>query len=230
MMVKIFSTAFIFLFSIFAIPHLAVPAENAEEAKPLIEKEQKKITSDREKKAYEIFNEILTLTETTDTKTVLPQIEALYLRIIKEYPDTALAQESYWRLVLLYVDKYTPPKYEKAEDLYSEFLKKYPGSVIRNLIEDTLSKSYYKNEKWDRLSKLYSYVVKEFGEKGKLSNPNPMFMYAEAKFNLGDLAEAGKAYKIVIEQFPTSGRATTAKARLEDIKNRKGKADVPPVK
>lgn len=213
---------FVFVVSLFLVAPVKASSENPEEAKPSIEKEQKKITSDREAKAYEIFDEILTLTETPDIKAVLPHIETLYLKIIKEYPDTALAQESYWRLISLYVDKSTPPEYEKAENLYQEFLKKYPGSVIKNLIEDTLSKSYYKNGKWDELLKLNLPVVNEFYKTGKLSNPGPMFMYAEAKFNLGDLTEAEKSYKTAIELFPTSSMAATSKKRIEDIKKRKG--------
>jgi TolA-binding protein len=213
----------VFALSIFLVAPITATSENTGEATPPVEKEQKKVTSDREAKAYEIFDEILTLTETSDMKAVLPQIETLYLKIIKEYPDTALAQESYWRLISLNVEKSTPPEYEKAENLYQEFLKKYPGSVIKNLIEDTLSKSYYKNSKWDELLKLNLSAVNEFHKTGKLSNPGSMFMYAEAKFNLGDLTEAEKSYKTVIELFPTSSMATTSKKRIEEIKKKNPK-------
>jgi TolA-binding protein len=57
-----------------------------------------------------------------------------------------------------------------------------------------------------------------------------MFRYAEAKYNLGDLAEAEKAYKIIEKYFPKSKIAVTIKERLEDIKNRKTKADTSNVK
>jgi len=223
--VKIHTIVFIFLISIFTVAPITASSEELGEAKPSEETKEKLSPADREAKAYELFDEILTLTETPDIQAVLPQIEALYFRIIREYSDTALAQESYWRLISLYVDKSVPPGYEKAETLYYEFLKKYPESVIKNMIEDTLSKSYYKNGKWDKLIKLYSPAVNEFKEKGKLSSPNPMFMYAEAKFNLGDLMEAERAYKIVIELFPTSSKAAASKRRLEEIKKTKAKAD-----
>lgn len=185
--------------------------------------ESKKAVSpdDKEQKAYELFEEILNLTQTSDIQSVLPQMEALYLRIITEYPDIALAQECYWRLISLYVDKSIPPEYKKAENLYKEFLKKYPESSIKNLIIDTLSKSYYKNRKWDELLNLNLPVVKEYEEKGKLQNPDRMFMYAEAKFNLGDLVEAEKAYRVIIDLFPKSKRAVTSKVRLQEIEKRK---------
>jgi TolA-binding protein len=209
------------LLSVFSVVPIATSSEKKEEATPSEKKREEPVTADSEAKAYELFNKILILTETPDINAVFPQMEALYLEIIRGYPDTALAQESCWRLISLYVDKNNPPQYEKAEAIYTEFLKRYPGSVIKNLIDDTLSRSYYKNEKWNEILKLYSSVVDVYKEKGKLSNPNPMFMYAEAKFNLGDLTEAEKAYKIIIELFPTSSRAATSKTRLEDIKKRK---------
>ncbi len=217
----IYTIVVMLLLSIFSVVPITTPSEKQEEATPSEKKREEPVPADREAKAYDLFNEILTLTETSDINAVFPQMEALYLEIIRGYPDTALAQESYWRLISLYVDKSTPPEYEKAENSYKEFLKKYPGSVIKNVIEDTLSKSYYKNEKWDKLLKLYTPVVNKFNEKGKLLNPEPMFMYAEAKFNLGNLIEAEKAYKTVIELVPKSSRATTSKIRLEDIKKRK---------
>jgi tetratricopeptide (TPR) repeat protein len=222
---NIHTIVFLFLISIFTVAPITTSSEEPGGVKPSGETKEKLSPADREAKAYELFDEILTLTETSDTKTVLPQIETLYFKIIREYPETALAQESYWRLISIYVDRSIPPGYEKAETLYFEFLKKYPGSVIKNMIEDTLSKSYYKNGKWDKLSKLYSSAVNEFKEKGKLSKPDPMFMYAEAEFNLGDLTEAERAYKIVIDLFPTSSKAAASKRRLEEIKKTKAKAD-----
>jgi outer membrane protein assembly factor BamD (BamD/ComL family) len=181
---------------------------------------QKTDLTDRKDQAYELFEEILVLTETADMKDAFPKIESLYLKIINEYPDTALAQECYWRLVILYVEKSIPPQFEKAEKTYAEFLTKYPQSVIKYLIEDTLSKSYYDKGKWENLLELNLSAVEAFYETGKLSNPASLFMYAEAQFNLGDLGAAEKAYKSLIESFPKSRMTTTAKQRLEEIKKK----------
>ncbi len=183
--------------------------------------EQKTDPTDRKAEAYDIFEEILVLTETSDMKDAFPKIESLYFKIIHEYPDTALAQECYWRLVILYVEKSTPPLYEKAENTYAEFLKKHPQSVIKYLIEDTLSKSYYKEKKWEPLLKLNLPTVEEYNKTGKLSNPAPLFMYAEAQFNLGDIGAAEKAYRSLVDSFPKSRMTSTAKERLEEIKKAK---------
>jgi TolA-binding protein len=222
---SVYTTISILLIFLFAAVSIAYASEKPEEIKLQEDKNKKKEPTEEEKKAYKIFEEILNLTETSDTQTVLPQIEELYLKIIKEYQNLALAQECYWRLITLYVEKTVPPDYEKAENSYKEFLEKYPESPIKILIIDTLSKSYYKSGKWDKLMNLNSPVVKEYEEKGKLQSPEPMFMYAEAKYNFGDLKEAEKAYKTVIELFPKSSRVATSKARLEEIEKRKSKAD-----
>jgi TolA-binding protein len=214
---------FFFLISVSVFPSLSFSTGNPENMKATVPEEKKKPVSEREAKAYELFNEILELTQNPDIAEALPKIEALYLRIIQEYPETALAQESYWRLVMLYVDKASPTEYEKAELLYHQYLQKYPNPVLKSAIEDSLSQSYIRRKKWDKVLQLYLPEINEFKEKGKLSNPNPLFMYAEAKFNLGDIVEAEKAYTDVIELFPTSYRAATAKKRLEEIKNKKEK-------
>jgi hypothetical protein len=44
-----------------------------------------------------------------------------------------------------------------------------------------------------------------------------MFYYAEAKFNLEDLVEAEKAYRIVTRLFPGSHEARIAKEQIREI-------------
>jgi TolA-binding protein len=201
------------------VPKEAV-SETTNAKGPSEKAEQKADPTDRKDQAYEIFEEILILTETSNIKDSFPKIESLYFKIIHEYPDTALAQECYWRLVILYVEKSTPPLFEKAENTYAEFLKKYPQSVIKHLIEDTLSKSYYKKGKWKKLLELNLPAAEEYYKTGKLSNPAPLFMYAEAQFNLGDIGAAEKAYKSLVDSFPKSRMTSSAKKRLEEIKNK----------
>ena len=219
-MVTLHIAAFICSLMLFNV----VPQEAVSEttnAKGLSEKaEQKTDLTDRKDQAYEIFEEILVLTETSDIKDAFPKIESLYFKIIHEYPDTALAQECYWRLVILYVEKSSPPLFEKAENTYAEFMKKYPQSVIKHFIEDTLSKSYYKKGKWEKLLELNLPAAEEYYKTGKLSNPAPLFMYAEAQFNLGNIGAAEKAYKSLVDSFPKSRMTSSAKERLEEIKKK----------
>ena len=75
--VKIHTVIFIFLISIFTVAPITTSSEEPGEAKPSEETKEKLSPADREAKAYELFDEILTLTETPDIQAVLPQIEAL---------------------------------------------------------------------------------------------------------------------------------------------------------
>lgn len=169
-------------------------------------------------KAMEVFEKILKLTENSSRSEVLPQLETEYLRIIKEYPNASLVPECYWRFILIYLNDYNPPLTEKAEALHGEFTKKFPDSTLRPLIEEALSKNYLNGLKWEKLLRLYTPAIKEFIEKGKKPRVHELFMYSEAKFNLGDLEEAEKGYKIIIDQFIDTKEAMESKKRLEKIK------------
>ncbi|OGW28529.1 MAG: hypothetical protein A2X59_08635 [Nitrospirae bacterium GWC2_42_7] len=172
-------------------------------------------------KAMEVFEKILNLTENSPRSEVLPKLETEYLRIIKEYPNASLVPESYWRLVLIYLNDYDPPVTEKAEALYGDFIKKFPDSTLRSLLEEALSKNYVLALKWEKLLRLYTPVIKQFIEKGKKPKAYELFMYSEAKLNLGDLKEAEKGYKIIIDQFIDTPEARESKKRLEMIKEKK---------
>ncbi len=215
-MKKVFKLTLLFLF-LFSASIFSFTA-TAEEVK----KDDDKLSiEEQEKKAMEAFHKILELTESVDRMAVLSKIEASYKDIIDEYPEAPLAQECYWRLLLIYLTDYNPPVFEKAESLHNEFIKKYPDSNMRDLLDDTLSKSYYRNAKWEKLLKFYTPAIKQFIEKGILIRPLEMFMYSEAKLNLDDLVEAEKGYKIVIALFPDSRESIISKDRLEEIKKRK---------
>jgi len=212
----------VFFFSCATSPKPAV----MEKPETVIEKENgKKVIgrTEEEIKSLELFTEILDLTESTDDRqSVLPRAEALYDKIIREYPGTPLAQESYWRLVTMYVRDYSPPDYEKADKRYREFLEKYPHSVMKGFIDDTLGNSYYKHAEWNRLLKLTAPVFREYTDKKTPPRAPLLFMYAEANYNLGDLVEAERAYRMAVDLFPETTAGVKSRTMLEKIKkNRK---------
>jgi len=194
--------------------------EKPEEMKPVAAEAVKSVhPTEREAGSLRVFSDALDLIESSkDRKAVLPQVENLYRKIIKDYYDTPLAQESYWRLISIYIDDYSPPDYEKAESLYMEFVKEYPGSPLRGFVAETLGKSYYKSAQWDKLLKVCTPAFREYTEEGKRPKPSLMFMYAEANFNMGSVAEAEKGYEIFLEVFPGTGDSIKAKTRLEEIR------------
>lgn len=176
---------------------------------------------EQDKMARAVFSSISDLLAESDRETSLPKIEALYQEIIDKYPRSALSQESYWRLVMIYLHDYNPPLLSRAEELYRNFETKYPASPFIREIRNALSNSYYKYKEWSRLLRLHSPEVKKYIETGKLSNPHDMFRYSEAKYGLGDIEEAVKGYNITISLFPSSKEASLSKIKLEEIKKEK---------
>ena len=174
---------------------------------------------EREAEAFDKFNEILMVARSSKNReSVLPKIEVLYLQLIDEFPDVPVAQESYWKLIEIYVNEYSPPEYQKAEDLYNRFLNNYPQSGLKSIIEKTLALKYYINKEWGRLLDLSAPEYKEYIEDGKPPLPLLIFMYAEANFWLGNYDEAEKSFEIVIEKFPQLNENKRAMDRISHIK------------
>jgi tetratricopeptide (TPR) repeat protein len=173
--------------------------------------------------ALALFQKIYETTEQNDRNSIIPQLESMYLDIINKFPKAALAQEAYWRILLIYLNDYNPPAYDKLESTYAKFIEKYPDSPFRSEIEDNISKMYYRKAKWDSLMRFYTPAVKNYIAIGKLNRAQEIFLYSEAKINLGDLAEAEKGFKIVIAHFPDTREASLARQRLAAIANMKSK-------
>ncbi len=174
-------------------------------------------------KAMEVFGKIRRLMENSDRMAVLPQVEAGYREIITNYPLASISQEAHWRLMLVYLTDYTPPAFDRAEELYAAFNRRYPGSNNKGLMDDSLLNSYYIYGKWERIIRFLIPTIKTFIETGKLSRPLDMFMYAEAKRNTGDFTEAEKGYKIVTALFPDSKESALSKERLDEIRKIRAK-------
>ncbi len=177
---------------------------------------------EQEKKALDAFNKILELTETGSREEILPRLENAYLDIIKNYPEAPLAQESYWRLIVIYTREYNPPKTEEAETAYKNFINSYPDSPFKNEIDETMVRFYYTQKFWDKLLNIKIPYIKEYVKTGELRTPVHLFYYSEAKYGLGDYKEAEKGFRTIITLFPQSSEASIAKKRLEEISLKKG--------
>ena len=211
-MSKTLILSLVLLFSVF----MSVSIAATEDAK----KSQTPDVVEQNRKAMVIFEQILDLISNSSRLSALPKLEAGYLDIINKYPQASVVPECYWRLELIYLNDYNPPHIEKAEAIYGEFITKFPDSTMKTLMEEPLSDRYYKNSEWDKLLKLYTPAIKQFIEKGKKPKARELFMYSEAKLNLGNLTEAEKGYKLVISQFPESGEARESAKRLEAIQKK----------
>lgn len=175
-----------------------------------------------EAKSLEVFNEILALPSSSDNMgAVLKEKERLYKKIITSYPETPLAQESYWRLIASYVNDYSPPAYNKAELLYAEFFKKHPNSAFKDFADEELGKSYYANTEWGRLLSLTSPVFINYVKTGKRPVPLMVYLYAEANFNLGNYKDAEEGFSEALKLFPKLSNAEKIKSRLDEIATKK---------
>lgn len=212
----IWLSVFLFLFSACAAP----PQKAGEEKIPA---EKKRLTQEEQgKMAFEIFNEIYKVTEgVEDRQAMLPKIEAKYQEIVDNYPDATLAEESYLRLIAINIQEFKPLRPERAEKLYQDFISRYPDSLLMISAEQMIGQYYYMNKMWSKLLKIFTPQVKQYIKTGKLSSPYHVFMYSEAKFNLGDIKEAEKGYKIVIEFFPQTREGKVSKHKLNDIQGLK---------
>lgn len=194
----------------------APEAKRPEAIKPSLPKEE------QEKRALDVFNRILEITETGSREELLPRLESAYLEIINNYPEVPLAQESYWRLIVMYTRDYNPPKIEEAEKLFNNFINTYPDSPFRKDTEDTMVRFYYNQKAWQKLIDLQIPYIREYIKTGELRTPVHLFYYSEAKFGLGDIKEAEKGYRTIITLFPHSSEAMVSKKRLEEISMKKG--------
>lgn len=212
-----FACMFIFLLSSCA----TVPIEKIEEIPQPAEAVKKVTPEEQEKQAFEAFNNILNISRSSDNRqSILPKIEKSYIELIKKYPDVPLAQESYMRLIKLYLKDYVPPLFDKAETFYKKFIQDYPQSVIRATITRTMVKNYYIHEQWDRLLKISKPIYEEYMQGGKRPQPFLIFMYAESNYRLGNRKEAEDGFTVIMEKFPELSGKKRVKKRIEQMREK----------
>lgn len=205
----------ILLLSLLWVFSCAAPQKEA--APPEAKPESKLPVKVQEESSLEIFKGLLDLTYEAERDEILPHLEVAYAKIIDEYPDASLAQESYWRLISLNLKDYEPPRVEKAESLYRQFTQRYPDSPIKYAVDDTLLRFYYATDTWERIIRISTPYVKEYIDTGNLKYPYFLFLYSEAKFNIGDLKEAEKGYRIIQQNVPDGQEAKISALRVKEI-------------
>ena len=156
--------------------------------------------------ARAIFKEIAALDDQD-----LDGIEARYLRIIDECPQTEQAQESYWRLSNLYLQAYDPPRNPAATALLERYLAGYPGSTWLDerfqtfarpgigLVRHRLLGLYQAGQEWQKAAAIYQ---------GLLPSPDRVTAetlafvpgYAETLEALDRDADALAWYRVYVER------------------------------
>jgi hypothetical protein len=202
-----------FLASCATAPKEKAAPPQIEEQAPEVKKKPFTVTTARgytptesEEKSLEVFNEIYELVaHSPGKKSVLPEIEKLYLEIITKYPDAPLARESYWRLTELYIQDYSPPAFQKA----------------KGRIKEIISKGYYKDSDWNNLLRMCTPEFNTFKEKGHKPKPSLIFMYSEANYHLGNLEKAVEGYQVLVKLYSRTVEGRKASRRLKEIEDNK---------
>jgi len=181
---------------------------------------------EQQKRATEVFHQIFKLSRNNKKRAGnLEQMIALYTQIITHYPDVPLAQESYWRLIEMFFRDFNPPKKDQALTLYKEYGNRYPDSPLRRAVKGTMTRLLYLNKYWNELLVFTSVCAEDFDDPKRLKSPLPLFYYSEAKLHLNDFKESSRGYEVIVNYFPDSRMARTAKKRMAEIKGKKNKSN-----
>jgi tetratricopeptide (TPR) repeat protein len=211
------------LFSILIIVSLLSACATAPEQKPSDMIKPSIPLEEQKTLAMAKFNDILTLRESTHNRDAIrPELENLYLDLVTEYPDAPLAQESYWKLIEMYLKEYSPPEYDRAEELYGRFVQLYPEpGMMKIMIDRSLGIMYYKNREWERLLKLTAPLFRAYVDEDKRTAPFLLFSYAESNFQLRNFDDAEQGFKVVLKDFPDFSENRLSKARVTYIQRKR---------
>lgn len=173
--------------------------------------------------AMETYKQMLELTADTPRYEVLDQLREGYYKVINEYPDSYLAEESYFRLILHYLHDYEIPREDDAERLYKEYFAKHPKPRLNNAINDAVSRHYYEFGRWEKLARFTTPFMRAYVKEGKYQNTIYLFFYSESKFRLGEIEEARRGFRIIEKLFPETVEAKHAEKRIDEIDERLGR-------
>jgi len=200
-------------------PEQGPPSMPERPSKPAVSRNQV-LSSDlprdeQNRKAIEIFKEMYELEKTTPREEIPSAMIEGYLRIIREYPKSALAEEAHWKVIKMYLRNFNPPKRKEAEELYERFLENYPDSVILPQAQLELLQFYGRQRMWREILILSASITRVNRDKPPLL---PLFYYAEANYQLDRKDEAARAFELVAERIPRNSSLTPrTKERLQEL-------------
>ena len=191
----------------------------------LFEKPQMTV-KEQEARALEDFQVMLESTAELKRQEAVPLLAKGYAQVIEDYPASFLAEESYYRMMLMNLRDYTPPREAEAEEVYREYFKKYKNPRIGMAMNGDLARYYYSYRRWEKLAMFTTPFMREYVKSGKYGDTLFLFLYSEAKYFLKDYNEARKGYLIIKKNFKGKRDEKVAEERLEAIEalTRDGKA------
>jgi tol-pal system protein YbgF len=105
---------------------------------------------------------------------------------------------------------------EGARRKFEIFLKQYPNTELSNNAQFWIGETYYMKKDFERAILEYEKAIAKYPEGDKI--PAVLFKQALAFLELGDKTNARNILRRLIERYPQSDQAETARKKLEAIK------------
>lgn len=139
--------------------------------------------------------------------------------VIRKYPDSSFAHESYFHLIRHYLYNYDTPMEKEAEEVYSRYFKAYEDPRIGDTLSLEMAKYYYQFNRLDRLVSFTVPFMQEYVETGKMRDGLFLFYYSEAKFLLKDYREALRGYVTYSKLYSDNDMKKFVRKRLMEIRH-----------
>ena len=139
--------------------------------------------------------------------------------VMRNYPDSSYAHESYFHLIRHYLYNYDIPREKEAEEVYGRYFETYEDPRLGNTLSLELAKYYYQFKRLDRLVSLTVPFMQEFVETGKMLDGLFMFYYSEAKFIQKDYKESLRGYVTYARLYPNNDMKKFVQKRLKEIRH-----------
>ena len=107
-------------------------------------------------------------------------------------------------------------KFDRAREAFQNFLKQYPDTEYSDNAQFWIGECYYFEKKYENAILEYEKVAKNYPEGDKV--PYALLKQGLSFLNLGDKASAKLILQRVINEYPNTNQARTAKTRLLNIK------------
>jgi tol-pal system protein YbgF len=114
------------------------------------------------------------------------------------------------------LDTFRSGNTQKAREFLARFLELYPSHELAANAHYWLGESYYSEKKFDQAVLEFQEIIKNFPGKEKV--PAAMLKQAMAFKELRDVKSSRYLYKKLIEEFPSTAEAKTAKENLRVLK------------
>ncbi|MCW8906146.1 MAG: hypothetical protein OQL28_02770 [Sedimenticola sp.] len=141
------------------------------------------------------------------------QIEALYLQLIDECPDTEQAEESYFRLSNLYRIGMDPPEYFKLRRLLEDYLSRYVDTELAEKMRQRLLRLYEDTGQWQGAVELRDSTIADLS----LENSHYLVIMLDYARALEGAGERDRALSIYRQVEKTAGGEQAADYDMSDL-------------